>query len=50
MLSLIYEKLEKKLIGLKQRLINKGVPEQITEMPVLALDYIEAKLERWELL
>jgi serine/threonine-protein kinase HipA len=38
------------LVELKQRLIDKGVPKQIIEMPVLALDYIEAKLNRWELL
>lgn len=39
-----------KFVGLKQRLIDKGVPKQITEMPVLSFDYIEAKLKRWELL
>jgi hypothetical protein len=35
---------------LKQRLIDKGVPKQIMEMPALSFDYVEAKLERWELL
>ncbi|WP_111894494.1 type II toxin-antitoxin system HipA family toxin [Acinetobacter sp. MB5] len=39
-----------KLVGLKQRLINRGVPEQIVEMSGLSFDYIEAKLKRWELL
>jgi serine/threonine-protein kinase HipA len=38
------------LVGLKQRLIDKGVPKQIMEMPALSFDYVEAKLERWELL
>lgn len=38
------------LVGLKQRLIDKGVPKQIVEMPALSFDYVEAKLERWELL
>lgn len=42
--------LASKLIGLKQRLINRGVPQQIIEMPGLSFDYIEAKLKRWELL
>lgn len=39
-----------KLIGLKQRLIDRGIPHQIIEMPVLSFDYIEDKLKRWELL
>ncbi|WHR57980.1 type II toxin-antitoxin system HipA family toxin [Acinetobacter haemolyticus] len=38
------------LVGLKQRLIDKGVPKQIMDMPALSFDYVEAKLERWELL
>ncbi|MNZ98662.1 hypothetical protein D3C78_1179560 [compost metagenome] len=38
------------LLGLKQRLVDKGVPEKIIEMPALSFDYIEAKLKRWELL
>ena len=38
------------LVGLKQRLIDKGVPKQIMEIPALSFDYVEAKLERWELL
>lgn len=38
------------LLGLKQRLVEKGVPKQIIEMPALSFDYIEAKLKRWELL
>lgn len=42
--------LANKLVGLKQRLINKGVPPQIIEIPALSLDYVEAKLKRWELL
>lgn len=43
-------KLANKLIGLKQRLIDRGIPQQIIEMPVLSFDYIEDKLKRWELL
>ncbi len=39
-----------KLLGLKERLIQRGVPEQIIKMPVLSFDYIEAKLKRWNLL
>lgn len=42
--------LASKLTGLKQQLINKGVPQTIVEMPVLGYDFIEAKLTRWELL
>ena len=42
--------LASKLIGLKQQLINKGVPHTIIEMPGLGYDFIEAKLSRWELL
>lgn len=38
------------LLGLKQRLVDKGVPKKIIEMPALSFDYIEAKLKRWELL
>lgn len=38
------------LLGLRQRLVDKGVPKQIIEMPALSFDYIEAKLKRWELL
>ncbi|WP_130804975.1 type II toxin-antitoxin system HipA family toxin [Acinetobacter ihumii] len=39
-----------KLIHLKQRLIQHGVPQQIIEMPVIGFDYIEDKLKRWQLL
>lgn len=42
--------LAQQLIGLKQQLINKGVPQTIIDMPVLGYDFIEAKLTRWELL
>ena len=44
------QSLAHKLVHLKQRLIDKGVPQQIVDMPVLSFDYIEAKLKRWELL
>lgn len=39
-----------KLVGLKQRLIQRGAPIQIIDMPVLSFDYIDAKLKRWGLL
>lgn len=42
--------LARNLVGLKQRLVDKGVPKQIIEMSALSFDYIEAKLKRWELL
>ena len=48
--SIYIEILASHLVGLKQRLIDKGVPKQIVEMPALSFDYVEAKLERWELL
>ncbi|UGQ31565.1 type II toxin-antitoxin system HipA family toxin [Acinetobacter calcoaceticus] len=46
----ILKALARNLVGLKQRLVDKGVPKQIIEMPALSFDYIEAKLKRWELL
>lgn len=46
----VLKSLARNLVGLKQRLIDKGVPKQIIEMPALSFDYIEAKLKRWELL
>lgn len=42
--------LANQLIGLKQQLISKGVPQRIIDMPVLGYDFIEAKLSRWGLL
>lgn len=38
------------LVGLKQRLINRGVPEQIVNMPIFGFDFLDEKLERWGLL
>lgn len=38
------------LLGLKERLYNRGVPEQILKMPGLSFDYIDQKLKRWGLL
>jgi len=38
------------LTGLKERLVKRGVPEQIIEVPGIGLDYIPQKLTRWGLL
>lgn len=35
--------------GLKQRLLERGVPQQIIDMPAIGLTYIEDKLTRWGL-
>ncbi len=39
-----------KLLGLKERLIQRGVPEQIATLPSIGFNYIEQKLDRWGLL
>ena len=39
-----------KLIGLKERLAERGVPEQILNMPAIGMDFIPEKLTRWGLL
>ncbi|TEW52179.1 type II toxin-antitoxin system HipA family toxin [Psychromonas algicola] len=40
----------RQLVGLKQRLIDRGVPEQIINMPIFGFDFLDQKLQRWELL
>lgn len=40
----------KQCLDLKQRLIARGVPEQIINMPSIGFTYIEDKLTRWGLL
>jgi serine/threonine-protein kinase HipA len=38
------------LVGLKQRLIGRGVPDKIVNMPVFGFDFLDEKLELWGLL
>ncbi len=40
----------RQLVGLKQRLIVRGVPEQIVNMPAIGFDFLDEKLEQWGLL
>lgn len=42
-------KLAHQLTGLKQRLEHRGVPERIIRMPVLGFDYLDKKLQGWQL-
>ena len=44
------KQLASKLLTLKERLIARGVPDQVMVMPVLGFDFIDAKLKRWGLL
>jgi serine/threonine-protein kinase HipA len=37
-------------LGLKQRLIERGVPQRIIDMPAIGFAYVEQKLARWGLL
>lgn len=39
-----------KLIGLKQRLHDRGVPESILNAPNIGFDYLDEKLARWGLI
>ncbi len=39
-----------KCLELKERLIVRGVPEQIIEMPAIGLNHIPEKLKKWGLL
>ena len=39
-----------RLVDLKHRLHQRGVPSRILEMPVLGYDYLPEKLQRWGLL
>jgi len=38
-----------RLMGLKGRLLERGVPERILNMPVMGFDYLDDKLRGWEL-
>lgn len=38
------------LVGLKQRLIARGVPTQIVNMPTFGFDFLDEKLDQWGLL
>ncbi|WP_299018772.1 HipA domain-containing protein [uncultured Photobacterium sp.] len=40
----------KQLIGLRQRLEDKGLPKQILDMPAIGLNFVEKRLEKWGLL
>ena len=47
---MMLKQLATQLLGLKERLISRGVPEQIMTLPGMNFDFIEAKLKRWKLL
>lgn len=47
---MMLKQLATQLLGLKERLIARGVPEQIMMLPGMNFDFIEAKLKRWKLL
>lgn len=36
-------------LGLEQRLIGRGVPQRIIDMPAIGFAYLEDKLTRWGL-
>lgn len=38
------------LVGLQQRLAERGVPERILHMPAVGLVYLEDRLQNWKLL
>ncbi|MBO1927572.1 HipA domain-containing protein [Thiomicrorhabdus sp. 6S2-11] len=42
--------LASQLLGLKQRLVEYGVDEDFLEIPVLGMNTIDARLQRWQLL
>lgn len=42
-----FQQTAQKLIGLKSRLKARGVPERILNMPGMAFDYLDEKLQRW---
>jgi len=37
------------LTGLKERLIQRGVPESILTMPAMGFDYLDQRIEDWQL-
>ena len=46
---MMLKQLAVQLLGLKERLIERGVPEQIMTIPGMNFDYVEDKLKRWKL-
>lgn len=38
-----------RLVGLRQRLQDRGVPDSIIRMPVMGFDYLDEKLKSWKL-
>lgn len=38
------------LVGLQDRLVERGVPDRIISFPTIGFEYLEQKLARWELL
>ncbi|MFK8079432.1 MAG: type II toxin-antitoxin system HipA family toxin [Granulosicoccus sp.] len=40
----------KKLVGLQERLAERGVPNRILNFPTIGFEYLEKKLTRWEML
>lgn len=40
-------KLAQNLKGLKQRLADRGCPNEILSCPALGLDYLDEKMEKW---
>ncbi|MEF1337712.1 type II toxin-antitoxin system HipA family toxin, partial [Vibrio rotiferianus] len=42
--------LAKSCLTLKDNLQERGVPEQILEMPSIGMNFIESKIEKWGLL
>ena len=46
---MMLKQLAVQLLGLKERLIERGVPEQVMTIPGMNFDYVEDKLKRWKL-
>lgn len=44
---LAFQQMAENLIGLKARLKMRGVPDSILNMPGMAFDYLDEKLQRW---
>lgn len=42
--------LAEQLVGLKSRLITRGVPQSILNYPAIGFDYLPEKLQRWQLI
>ncbi|CRH38977.1 type II toxin-antitoxin system HipA family toxin [Pantoea ananatis] len=41
--------LARQLIGLKERLLQRGIPASILTMPALGFDYLDQRIEGWQL-